>query len=309
MQPKISIVSTCFNEEKNLPLFCRQVIEVMEGTKKPFELIVVDDGSKDQSFPVLLELKKKCKQLKIIKLRRNFGQSAATLAGFNEAKGSIIVALDSDLQNDPADIPSLIKKIDEGFDVVSGWRHKRNSSFFYSLILKIGEGLKKLIISFKFHDAASTPNAYRREALQNLELYGEMHRFLVPILDWEGFKVAEIKVAHRKRRFGRSKYTIFKSFRGFLDLLLVKFWQNYSARPIHIFGSLGLFFSFAGLLLGIEEASRKLIFGLSIYNRTLPLVAVFLMILGFQFIALGILADISVRTYYKDKQTYQIEKK
>ena len=137
MKSQISIVSTCFNEEKNLPLFCRQVVKVMEDLKKPFELIVVDDGSKDQSFSILLKLKKKYKQLKIIKLRRNFGQSAATLAGFKEAKGEIIVALDSDLQNDPADIPSLIKKINEGFDVVSGWRYKRKSSFFYSLILKI----------------------------------------------------------------------------------------------------------------------------------------------------------------------------
>lgn len=308
MKPEISVVAACFNEEKTLPVFCQEIIRVMAKMKKAYELIVVDDGSQDQSFTILCQLKKKYSYLKIIKLRRNFGQSAATLAGFKEAKGKIIVALDSDLQNDPADIPLLLKKLEEGYDVISGWRYKRQISLFYSLVLKMGEILKKWIVGFQLHDAASTPNAYKREALEDLELYGEMHRFLVPILAWQGWKVAEIKVNHRQRKYGQSKYSYFKSFRGFLDLLLVKFWHSYSSRPIHIFGTLGLFFSFLGLMIGIEEAVRKLIFGLSIYNRTLPLLAVFLIILGVQFIGLGILADIMARNYYKDKATFCIEK-
>lgn len=305
---KYSIVATCFNEEKNLDIFVKEVAEVMKKIPGGFEIIVVDDGSIDKSFSVLSALKKKYSQLVIIKLRRNFGQSAATLAGFNQVQGKIIIALDADLQNDPEDIPLLLEKIKQGFEVVSGWRHKRPTGLLYKIILKIGEYLRKLVIGFEFHDAASTPNAYKKETLQNLELYGEMHRFLVPILYWQGYKVCEVKVKHRMRKYGQSHYSFFKSFRGFLDLLLVKFWQSYATRPIQVFGVLGLFFSFIGFLLGLEEAVRKLVFGLSIYNRTLPLLAVFLVILGVQFIAIGILADIMVRNYYKDRNTYFIEK-
>ncbi len=308
MKPEISIVVTCFNEEKNLPILVEEIRKVMKTLKSAYEIIVIDDGSCDNSFVTLLKIKKSLSLLKVIKLRRNFGQSAATLAGFKEAKGKIIVALDGDLQNDPVDIPRLIKKIKEGYDVVSGWRYQRQVSFPYFLILKIGGFLRKWLIGFQFHDAASTPNAYRRETLQELELYGEMHRFLVPILAWQGWRITEIKVNHRPRQYGYSKYNLFKSLRGFLDLLLVRFWQSYSSRPIHIFGTLGLIFSLMGLIIGLEESARKLVFGLSIYNRTLPLLAVFLMILGVQFIALGILADIMVRIYYKNKNTFCIEK-
>jgi len=216
--------------------------------------------------------------------------------------------LDADLQQDPNDIKRLIEPIVVGeADVVSGNRQKRQHLLIYRFIARVESILNKWLLGISLSDTSVSPNAYHRKTLKNIHLYGEMHRFLVPILYWRGFKVIEIPVNHFKRHAGTSNYKPTKAIRGLLDLLVIKFWQDYSSRPIHLFGTAGLLLMLAGTVLGIEKAVRKLVFGLSIFNRTLPLLAAFLFIVGIQFLIFGILADILIRLYYKENDTYQVE--
>jgi glycosyltransferase involved in cell wall biosynthesis len=224
------------------------------------------------------------------------------MAGFDLAKGDIVVVLDADLQQDPADIDKLIEPIIKGrADVVSGRRLKRQHSIVIRLIAAVERQFNRWLLGIKLYDTAVSPNAYKKASLMNLNLYGEMHRFLVPILIWRGYRVMEVPIKHYPRHAGASHYKANKALGGFLDLLIVKFWQDFSSRPIRLFGSIGLFLIFIGSALGVEEAIRKLVFNLSIYNRTLPLLAAFLAIVGIQFLILGILADIMVRIYYQNK--------
>lgn len=305
---KISVVTPAYNEAGNLKIFCQKTNSALIKLTSDFEIIVIDDGPTDSSFEVLKSIKKEIKSLKIIHLNHHYGQTAALMAGFNLAGKDIMVVLDSDLQQDPNDIQKLIQPIIKGkADVVSGWRQKRKHSYLIKLIALIGRFLNRIFLGIKLHDTAASPNAYKKTVLTDLNLYGEMHRFLVPILSWRGWRIVEIPVAHYPRYSGQSKYKATKAIGCFLDLIIVKFWQDYSSRPIRLFGTIGLWLIFFGLIIGIEEAVRKLFFHLSIYNRTLPLLAAFLAIVGIQFLILGILADIMVRIYYKDKPEDIIE--
>lgn len=306
--PRISVVAPAHNEIANLPIFCQKTKAALEKITGGFEIIIIDDGSTDGSWKLLTNLKSKIHHLKAIKLRRQSGQTAALMAGFERAKGNIVVVFDADLQQDPQDIKKIIAPIIEGrADVVSGRRQKRKHSLAVRLIAAIERMFNRWILGIKLYDTAVSPNAYRKETLANLNLYGEMHRFLVPILIWRGYRVVEVPVNHYPRRAGQSHYKATKALGGFLDLLIVKFWQDFSSRPIRLFGSIGLFLIFIGSALGVEEAIRKLVFNLSIYNRTLPLLAAFLAIVGIQFLILGILADIMVRIYYQNKPEDIIE--
>ncbi len=304
----ISIVIPAYNEQDNVTELHKKVSAVMKSIKKSYEIIFIDDGSKDNTFKELEKLANKNIDTKVIKFRKNFGQTAAWRAGFENAQGDIIITMDSDLQNDPRDIPKLLKKLQEGYDVVSGWRYNRKDKFskrFFSIFSRL---LRKCIIKNKIHDPGCSLKAYKRQALQDIELQGEMHRYIVELLALKGYKVAEVKVKHFPRKKGKTKYNLIRLPKGFLDLLVVAFWQRYSARPVHLFGGLGLLSTFFGILIGAYLVYVKFMFNESIANRPLLLLSVLLLILGIQFIIFGIITDILTKMYYKDKKNYNIEK-
>lgn len=232
-------------------------------------------------------------------MRRNFGQSAALRAGFDNAKGKYIVTLDADLQNDPGDIPALLQKLEtEDLDVVCGWRYSRKDNFSKKINSKFANCLRKKLTSEKVHDSGCTLRAYKKECVKDLELYGELHRYIPAMLGWKGYRIGEIKSNHRERKYGTSKYGWRRLFRGFLDLLVVTFWERYSVRPIHIFGGAGLVFGFVGFAISMYLGVMRLVYGVGLSDRPLFLVGIFLIIVGVQFLATGILADILLKIYY-----------
>jgi glycosyltransferase involved in cell wall biosynthesis len=233
----VSIVVPTYNEEDNvLPLF-ESTRDVLEGMKVSYEVIFVDDGSTAATLDRLLSLQHP--HLKVIKVRKNFGQAVALDAGCKAVPGTVIVSMDADLQNDPKDIPRLLEKLEEGYDVVSGWRKDRRDPLTKRIVSCGANFLRKILIKENIHDSGCTLKVYRRECFDGLDLYGEMHRFVPARMQWRGFRVAELPVAHHKRRHGQTKYTIWRVLRGFLDMIVVNFWMNFSARPIHLFGTLG----------------------------------------------------------------------
>ena len=247
---KISVVIPAYNEEKNVSPLYEKLKEVLDQLKKDYEIIFIDDGSTDKTFNELKTLHGSDNNVKIIKFRRNFGQTAALDAGFKEAQGSIIIGMDADLQDDPSEIPRMFKKIDEGYDVVGAWRFKRKDSFSKKIFSKFASFLRKVITKEIVHDSGTTFRAYRKECFGDLNLFGEMHRYIPYLLIWKGFKFTEIKVRHHKRKYGQTKYNFKRLLKGFLDLLVVKFWMQYSARPVHLFGSIGVISTLLGFLIG-----------------------------------------------------------
>jgi glycosyltransferase involved in cell wall biosynthesis len=305
---EFSVVIPAFNEQENVKELYRKLSSVMKGLKKKYELIFVDDGSTDNTFKELESLSKKDNCLKIIKFRKNFGQTAAWRAGFDNSKGKIIITMDADLQNDPNDIPKLLEKIEEGYDAVSGWRHNRKDSFFKKFFSLFSRILRRRIIKNKIHDSGCSLKAYKKEALEDIEMQGEMHRYIIELLSLKGYNIAEVKVNHYPRKKGKTKYNIIRLPKGFLDLLVVAFWQKYSARPIHLFGGFGIISSFMGMVIGAYLVYVKFKFNVAIANRPLLLLSALLIILGIQFIIFGIITDILTKLYYKEKKNYNIEK-
>ncbi|MFH0876016.1 MAG: glycosyltransferase family 2 protein [archaeon] len=306
----LSIVIPAYNEEKNVVLLYDELKKVLGKLKKDYEIFFIDDGSTDQTFENLTKLNSRDKKVRVIKLRKNFGQTAAMNAGFSAATGELIITMDSDLQNDPSDIPRLIEKINEGYDVVSGWRENRKDNLSKRIFSVFANSIRRTLTGEKIHDSGCSLKSYRKECFDGIDLYGEMHRYIPAILSWKGYKVTEIKVNHRQRKFGKTKYNLLRLIKGGLDLIVVAFWQRYSARPMHVFGTLGLLTSALGSILGIYLAYLRLILGQGIANRPLLLLAILLVILGIQFLIYGLLADIMIKLYYssrKDKN-YSIEK-
>ena len=302
--PKVSVVIPVFNEENSvLPLY-----ELLLPISKKIggEIIFVNDGSTDKTEEKLTSLR----QIKIITLRRNFGQTAALLAGIDNAKGKIIVTLDGDGQNDPADIPRLIKKLNSGFDVVSGWRKNRHDPLTKRFISKGADFLRKLILRDDIHDAGCTLKAYRSECFDELDLYGELHRFIPSILSWKGFLITEIPVNHLPRKHGQSKYSLGRIIKGFIDLINVWFWYKFSSRPLHLFGGVGLLLILAGALLTTGLTIAKFFYSVSLAEKIWPLVAFFLILAGIQLFVSGILADIAIKNYFSSpkRSTYAIKK-
>jgi len=306
----LSIVIPAYNEEKNIEPLYNELKEVLHSLNKEYEIIFIDDGSSDATFENIRKLHDKDKKVKIIKLRRNFGQTSAMDAGFKAASGKIIIAMDADLQNDPKDIPKLLNKINESYDVVCGWRKKRKDPLTKHITSRIANILRRLIINDKIHDSGCTLKAYKKECFEDLDLYGEMHRFIPALLKWKGFKITEIIVNHRARKFGKTKYSITRVLKGFLDMLVVKFWMQYSARPVHLFGGLGILFGFVGFVIALYLTILKLFYNIPIGNRPLLFLAGLLIIIGVQFVIFGFLADIMIKIYYsKEKiKPYKIEK-
>lgn len=305
----LSIVIPVYNEQENVSLLYQRNKQVLDKVRRDYEIIFVDDGSTDNTFRELQKIHAKDKKVKIIKFRGNFGQTAALDAGFKLAKGDIIVAMDGDLQNDPADIPRLLEKMQEGHDVVSGWRYPRKDPLMKHILSRCADKLRRFITGERIHDSGCTLKAYRKECFENLDLYGEMHRFIPALLLWKGFKIAEIKVQHHPRKYGRTNYNVLRLVKGFLDLLVVKFWMQYSARPIHLFGGLGLLLTLLGFLAGVYLSYQRLFLMIPIGGRPLLLLAVLLIILGVQCIIFGLITDILIKIYFGEgNRAYTIEK-
>jgi glycosyltransferase involved in cell wall biosynthesis len=306
----LSIVIPVFNEEANIVPLCERLFPVLKKIGKPFEVIFVDDGSTDGTFDALLEISKTTPGLKVVSLSRNFGQTAALSAGIDLSRGEIIIPMDGDLQNDPEDIVPLLEKINEGYDVVSGWRKERKDPFWRRrLPSMVANWLISLIGGVTLHDYGCTLKAYRRGILKNIRLYGEMHRFIPIYAYWIGARVCEIPVRHYPRRGGVSKYGLSRVVKVILDLMVVKFLLSYSQKPIYVFGGIGLLMFLGALFSGGYAVYLKLARGVSFILTPLPLLCVFLTVLGFLSILMGFLAEILTRTYYESqgKPTYLIK--
>lgn len=305
----VSVVVPVFNEEESVVTLGQRLHDSLSTLGRTYEIILVDDGSKDRTWERLCELARKIPHLRLIRFRRNFGQTAAMSAGFDAARGEVIVTLDADLQNDPADIPLLLERMDAGCDVVSGWRKDRKDTFINRRLPSIiANGLISKITGVHLHDYGCTLKAYRREVMQGVRLYGEMHRFIPALASWVGGRIEEVVVRHHARQFGTSKYGIGRTFRVLLDLFTVKFLLQYSTRPIQIFGRIGLFFFAAALLmLGWVSVDRLFILhaevGSYLIKRPFWIITP-LMFIGFalQFISMGLLAEVQVRTYHESQQ-------
>jgi len=304
----LSVVIPTYNEEGNVSLLCKAINDALRKEKIKYEILFVDDGSTDNTLSKLRSLQKKDKRIRIVQFRKNFGQTAAMDAGFKQAKGKVIVPMDADLQNDPADIPRLLKKLRQGYDVVSGWRKHRQDSVQKKLFSRFADLLRKLVFNDSIHDSGCTLKAYKKKCFAGLALYGEMHRFIPAILQMRGFKIGELVVKHHHRKHGDTKYGLIRTFKGFLDMIVVKFWMEYSVRPMHIFGGAGIVTGILGVLIMIYLAYIRLFLGWGIGNRPLLTLGVLLLVLATQFIIFGVLADILIKVYYKNETTYTIEK-
>ncbi len=308
MPMEYSVVIPAKNEQESLPVLYTSIKKVLEGMSADWELILIDDGSTDATWKVMEGLRTSDNRVKLIRFRRSFGQTAAWSAGFDHAQGTIVIVMDADLQNDPADIPTMVQHLHEAdLDVVTGWRKDRKDKGYLKIGSIIGNKFRRWVTGEKVHDQGCSLKVYRSEALQDLELYGEMHRYITALLSWKGFKVGEVVVRHHARQYGTTKYNIRKKLTGFLDLLIVKFWIQYSARPMHFFGSIGIAFIGTGFLLGGTLGTLWLFRIIGLAGRSTPLLAVLLVLLGFQFLLAGVLADVVAHTYYAQKKPYSIK--
>jgi glycosyltransferase involved in cell wall biosynthesis len=307
---EISIIIPLFNEEENLKFFIPKLQSVMDRLGKDYECIFVDDGSTDKSFGLLKDFKEKMSNMKIIRFRRNFGQTAALTAGIDYAQGKIIIPIDADMQNDPEDIPLFIRKIEEGYDVVSGWRKDRKDAFFTRILpSKIANFIVSAISGLHLHDYGCTLKAYKKDIIKNVRLYGEMHRFIPVYASWQGANITEVETRHHPRKRGKSKYGMMRTFKVILDLIVIKFLENFLKNPIYLFGGAGIFSIILGFVTFLLMVYYKSFGGKSFIETPLPLVAVFFVMTGILFILCGLLAEISTRTYYEsqNKPVYYIK--
>jgi glycosyltransferase involved in cell wall biosynthesis len=308
----LSIIIPVYNEKETLHLLHQAIHEALNGLPISWELILVDDGSTDTSLSVMEGLvQKDPEHTSIVALRRNFGQTAAIAAGLDHARGEIIVLMDADMQNDPADIPMLLEKIDEGYDLVSGWRVERKDRFITrTLPSRIANWLISSVTGVRLHDYGCTLKAYRREVLTGFRLYGEMHRFIPAYAGYVGAKIIEVPVRHHPREYGQAKYGLERSAKVILDLLTVKFLISYSHKPIYLFGGTGLGLIAVSTLTLLFLMVRRLWMGISVFDSPLFLTSTMFMIMGFQSILMGLIAELLVRTYHEaqSKPTYTLRR-
>lgn len=297
-KPYLSVVVPLYNEEGNVQELHRRITESLRKIGRSFEIVFVDDGSRDKTLLMCRNLS----PLKLVVFRKNFGQTAAFDAGIKASTGEVIITLDGDLQNDPDDIPLLLAKIDEGFDVVSGWRFKRRDTFMKRFFSRGANILRKVLLHDQIHDSGCSLKAYRRNCFQNVDLFGEMHRFIPALLQLEGFRVSEVKVSHHPRIHGVTKYNWKRAVKGFVDMIAIWFWRNYSYRPLHLFGGAGILLSGVGSGILFWMLIEKVLFHASIGERLWPLVGIFCVLMGVQLFVAGLLADIIVRNYYQVRQ-------
>ena len=309
MSPELSVVIPIRNESPNIDALYVEMTEALERWGRSYEVLAIDDGSTDDSFDRLLRIQQRDPRWRIIRFRRNFGQTAAFSAGFRYAKGRVIATADGDLQNDPADLPDMIRRVEEGSDIVCGWRKKRKDPW---LTRRLPSEMANKLISWstgvKLHDYGCSLKVFRADVVKPLKLYGEMHRFLPAIASEMGVTIDEVVVNHRARKYGASKYGLSRTFRVILDLLLVKFLLSYSTRPLQMFGLIGVPMGFVGFLIAAYLSYERLFGHESIANRPLLLLAVLLIFSGIQLVTMGLLAEIMSRTYHEsqDKPIYVI---
>ncbi len=298
----LSLVIPIYNEAENIPLLINSITQSLKDSHLTYEIICVDDGSQDGSTNVLKDIAVNNPYLKAIILRRNYGQTPAMAAGFENATGKVIITLDGDLQNDPADIPLLLETLEKGYDLVSGWRkHRQDDALTRLLPSKIANGIIGKITGVKLHDYGCSLKAYRQELIADMNLYGELHRFLPALAYIEGAKITEIPVNHHPRRFGKSKYGLGRTFRVIMDLLTVFFIKKFLTRPMHVFGFFGLISMILGFLIGVYLTFIKLGLGQSIGDRPLLILCVLLILTGVQLFSFGLLGELLMRTYHESQ--------
>ena len=299
---RLSVVVPIFNEEENITPLCRELKNVLEALGMGYEVIFVDDGSTDTSNEVLQRLAKDDKEIKVIQFRKNFGQTAAIAAGVEHAQGEIIVTLDGDGQNDPRDIPRLLERLEQGYDVVSGWRRSRKDPL---LNKRFPSALANTLISWltrvKLHDYGCTLKAYRKDILKDIRLYGEMHRFIPAYASWVGARITEMEVTHYPRRHGKSKYGLSRTTSIILDLITFLFLQRYSTKPIRLFGGAGMILFSLGTLTGLFVLYRRIIWG-GVWISPMILISFLFITMGVMFILLGLIAEIIIRTYHESQK-------
>jgi len=308
-QIDFSIVIPVYNEVESLPRLYEALQDALGGLDQAGEIILIDDGSTDSSFEILKELHQRDSRLRVIRMRRNFGQTAAFAAGFDQARGDVVITMDADLQNDPDDIPMLLETMREGnYDIVSGWRVDRQDSLSRTLPSRLANWLISRVTGVTLHDYGCSLKAYKSEVTKNVRLYGELHRFVPALASWMGITYAEVPVRHHPREYGRSKYNITRTTRVLLDLFTVSFLLNYAVKPMQIFGKWGLISAFIGFAVGLYLTLLKILTGADLANRPLLWLAILLIIVGIQFISMGLLGELVVRTYHEtqDKPIYVI---
>ena len=306
----LSVVIPLLNEEENIPLLYDELMEVLPPLPGEYEVIFIDDGGTDNSLSILKEIQEKNSHIVVVTFRKNFGQTAAMAAGFDFAQGDIIITMDGDLQNDPHDIPKLLEQIEAGNDVVTGWRYDRKDPFINRRLPSIiANKIISKITGVNLHDYGCTLKAFKREVVKNVRLYGEMHRFIPAIASGMGIDFTEVKVNHRPRRFGSSKYGISRTIRVVLDLITVKFLLSYATRPIQVFGFLGVISGGIGFLIALVMTIQRQFFHVPLADRPLLFLAVLLIFIGVQFVTLGLMAELQARTYHEsqNKPVYYVK--
>jgi len=309
---KLSVIIPVYNEAESIQPLYLEILDEIKTLKKNkkinnYEIIFVNDGSRDNSSEVISNISQKDKNVKAIDFRKNFGQTPALKAGFDNCSGDLIVTMDGDLQNDPQDISGLISKLSEGYDVVSGWRFNRKDKFSKKISSKIMNFLRKKLVGDQLHDYGCSLKIYKKECLNDLELFGELHRYITAYLFIRGYKIGEIKVNHQQRKFGKTKYGFKRGVNGILDLFYLKFWATYSNRPLHFFGRLGLYQWLIALIIIFEQIIKSISLNVLSLGPLLMLAAV-LGISGLLFMIFGFLSEIITRSYFSTKQIYSIKK-
>jgi len=304
--PDISILIPLFNEEESLPELYEKLSWVLNNFKKTYEILFIDDGSTDGSFEVLKKLYQKDRRIQVYQFRKNYGKSAALSCGFQLARGQFVITMDADLQDDPDEIPNLIAKLNEGYDLVSGWKKKRHDPFIKRNTSKIYNRVTGLFSGLKLHDFNCGLKAYRSEAVKEVQIYGQLHRFIPVLAHWQGYKISEIAVKHHPRKYGKTKFGVSRFAAGLLDLITVIFLNKFKTRPLHLFGSIGVLAFIAGIIINLYLAIEKIFAKQILSNRPLLFLGILLVIVGIQFISIGLLGEMITETQ-KKKVDYSIK--
>ncbi len=308
VRKKVSLVVPVFNEEESLPELYREMVTVLDGLGVTYELIFVDDGSRDGSPRLLEEFQAEDERVRVLELRRNYGKAAALATGFREAEGEIIITLDGDLQDDPGEIPEFLKKIEAGYDLVSGWKWERKDPLSKTIPSRLFNLTTSLLTGIKIHDFNCGFKAYRREVTEGIKVYGELHRYLPVLAHQEGYRIGELKVKHRRRKYGKTKYGLERFLHGFFDLLTILFLTKFMKRPLHLFGLIGFLLTLGGFGINLYLAVIRFRFGSILGRHPLLLLGVLLMVLGIQFVSLGFLGEMITRLS-EEKKDYPLRRR